>query len=158
VASKRTKRAVVATAVSASLMIGGAALAASENSHRCDHKPNNGKGDMVGAPGKGKGKGWENGWPGKCAAQNGGGDEDGDNSGGGSPGGGSPGGGSPGGGSPGGGSGTPVPPAPDSGDESLIDIAVNVEVGLPSAALQSGLGIATDGGTINIIAALLASL
>ena len=121
--SRKTKRVAAVTALSAALIIGGTtAFAASDNSHRCDHpNGNNGKGHMIGAPSErndnAKGKGWENGWPGKCADQ----DQDGDDTGGDDTVGDNTGGTTDGGGST------------TANDDSILDISVEVNVGLPDA-------------------------
>ena len=121
--SRKTKRIAAVTALSASLMIAGTALAQADDEVKCPR--GNGRGLGIGAPGKGKGQGQENGWPHRCKDRD---DNGGGENGGGNPGGGNPGGGNPGGGNPGGDGGGGSTTAEDG---SLIEVSVDVNVALP---------------------------
>ncbi|HEV3364998.1 MAG TPA: hypothetical protein VG795_12830 [Acidimicrobiia bacterium] len=130
--ARKTKRVAAVTALSASMIIAGAAAFAHEEPpNPCPR--GNGKGLGHGHPGKGKGKGLENGWPNKC--KNHGNDDGvtpGGNTGGGTPGGGS--GGSTGGDNTGGGS---------NGDGSGVSVEVSVDVNLPDVTVPSA-GMVVD--------------
>ncbi len=109
--SRKTKRIAAVTALSASLLIAGTALAQADDEVKCPR--GNGRGLGIGAPGKGKGQGQENGWPHRCKdrADNGGSENGGGGNGGG------------GNGDGGGGSTTAE-------DGSLIEVSVDVNVDL----------------------------
>jgi hypothetical protein len=110
VVARKTKRAALVAALSASLVVGGAAAFAHDVPEGTCPR-GNGKGLGHGHPGGDKGKGLDRGWPHKnCDAQ----DENG---------GGNPGGGTPGADSTPGGGGT--------GDNGGISVEVDVEVNLP---------------------------
>ena len=157
-ASRKTKRVVAVTALSASLVIGGAAAYA-QTDGTCVH--GKGKGMGTGAPsdpdGTGKGLGATNGWWHKCAPPGNPGGDDHGNPGGddhGNPGGdhGNPGGddhGNPGG-NPGGDHGNPGDDdqgTSGTGDQTGVNVGVTVQVDLPDAgslahdAVEGTLGI-----------------
>lgn len=153
-ATNKTKRVAVVTALSASLVIGGAAAFAASDGPACVH--GKGKGLGTGAPGNGKGQGAENGWPHGCQDHGRSDDDHGqsdDDHGHGNSG-------------DQGGSGTTTPPPgdttpppPDGGGtqsggdggttgntQNVVDVQASVQVDLPEVNLPDPVAVAQDAG------------